>query len=154
VTIDDLKKKLAAAEKARDSVVLPSADEQALLDAILAADAEAARRKARARELAEDARVTDFQSRAVAPVRIGEVRLEPGQVIFRQRDATAYRQLVATAPGPEREALAEVEFRAAILYPDAQTLATWEQSFPAIMSDIVSAWHEHTDATRRIRLGK
>lgn len=151
--IDDLKKKRDAALKARDAVPCLTTEEATLLAEIKAAEEEMARRKAEVREREEDARFAEFKAKAVAPVRIGEVRLEPGQAIFRQIDL-ATKRLIESKPEAERGPMIEAEFRASILYPPAADLAKWELEFSGVVADIMLAWGDHNRATRRERLGK
>lgn len=153
MTTEDLKKKLAAAEKARDAIAAPNAEEADLLAKIAAAEAETERRKIAAREAAEDARFAGYQVSAVAPVRLGEVRLEPGQAIFRQIDLSTKR-LIESKAEEERGTMIEAEFRACIVYPPGAELAKWELEYPGVVADIMLAWGDHNRATRRSRLGK
>lgn len=151
--MNDTKAKIAAAKKTLEALTIP---EQEALDLaeLKRLEEQIAKGKSEQREREEDARFTEFSARATGSVRLGQVRLEPGQAIFRQIDLTTKRQIEAMPDGPDKSAAVEAEFRAAIQYPPAAELAKWELGFPGVIGDILSAWGEHNSAVRRIRAGK
>lgn len=121
------------------------------------------------RRAREDLEFAKAQKRMGPKVRLGRLRVEPGQIIFRglttseiaQVDA-AYREeeegeLLAPLPNPAKgkgALLSRVLSRHAVISPDQATLAEWCELYSMLDRELGSAVTEHNMATRKARQGK
>lgn len=119
------------------------------------------------RELLEDIAFEKAKNRAAKDVRLGRLRVDPGQIIFRQWSAAemkAVNDAGKAAPGRPEMTTAQADLAARIATqkimqacmksPSPEVYAQWCVLYPLLEAEYITALNDHNAAYRRARSAK
>lgn len=109
--------------------------------------------EARLRDLKEDL-AFEKAKKKYAKDNVGRLRVEPGQLVFRQLYKLEIDRQAVAEEGPATTMVNEMNIKAALLEPSWEEYQEWCHRYPFLPGEYTTALSGHMRATRREREGK